>query len=245
MSEAWPVHRFETIDSTNSEARRRAKAGGFADCWIVAAEQTAGRGRLQRHWVSPKGNLFTTALFHEPGGVQVAARLPFAASLAVSDTILHFAPGADARLKWPNDVRVDGGKVSGILIETGQDGKNVWVAAGMGLNVAEAPEGTGQPVTSLRILAPEGDFDATAVFEVLAARFAARLEQARTGFASVRLDWLARAEGLGKAVRIAPGGEPVEGVFEDMAPDGALILRLPDGSRQTIRAGDVQLVGGN
>ena len=101
MSEAWPVHRFETIDSTNSEARRRAKAGGFADCWIVAAEQTAGRGRLQRHWVSPKGNLFATALFHEPGGVQVAARLPFAASLAVSDTILHFAPGADARLTCP------------------------------------------------------------------------------------------------------------------------------------------------
>ncbi|MEZ5955264.1 MAG: biotin--[acetyl-CoA-carboxylase] ligase [Hyphomonas sp.] len=245
MSRPWPVHRFETLDSTNTEARRRAKQGGFADCWIVAAEQTAGRGRLQRLWVSPKGNLFATALFREPGGILVAARLPFATSLAVSDTILHFAPAADVRLKWPNDVRVNGAKLSGILIETGQDGRDFWVAAGMGINIVEAPEGTGQPTASLHALAPMGPFDAATVFDVLCLHFLTRLEQARAGFADVRRDWLMRAEGLGQTVRVSQGGEPVEGIFEDMGPDGALILRLPDGSQQTIRAGDVQLVGGN
>ena len=70
-----------------------------------------------------------------------------------------------------------------------------------------------------------------------------RLAQARDGFGPVRTDWLKRAEGLGGQVRVSPGGVPVEGIFEDMAPDGGLILRLPDGSRQTIRAGDVHLIG--
>ena len=243
LSQSWPVHRFGKIDSTNTEAKRHAQTGGFADCWIVADEQTAGRGRLQRNWASPKGNIFATALFHEPGGIRVAGRIPFAAALAVSDTALHFAPDADVRLKWPNDVRVNGAKLSGILIETGNDADGVWIAAGMGINVAEAPEGTGQPATSLAALAPGQVFDAKDVFTVLADRFVDRLEQAREAFEPVRRDWLKRAEGLGARVRVSPNGAPLEGVFEDMAPDGGLILRLPDGSQQTIRAGDVFLLG--
>lgn len=245
MSHTWPVHRFGTIDSTNTEAKRRAQAGGFEDCWIVADEQTAGRGRLERSWVSPKGNLFCSALFREPGGLRIAGRIPFAAALAVSDAALQFAPDSDVRLKWPNDVRVNAAKLSGILIETGQDADGLWIVAGMGVNVAEAPETAGQPATSLHQLSGRQDFDAKAFFEVLADRFVARLEQARQDFDSVRQDWLARAEGLGQTVRVTPNGVPLEGVFEDMAPDGGLILRLPDGSQQTIRAGDVQLVGGN
>ena len=139
MNQAWPVHRLDTIDSTNTEARRRAQAGVFENCWILADEQTAGRGRLQRHWASPKGNIFSSALFREPGGIQVAARIPFAAALAVSDTALEYAPGADVRVKWPNDVRVNKAKLSGILIETGQDEQGLWVIAGMGVNVAQVP----------------------------------------------------------------------------------------------------------
>ena len=245
MSQAWPVYRFGTIDSTNTEARRRAQAGSFEDCWIVADEQTAGRGRLQRNWASPKGNLFCSGLFREPGGLRIAGRVPFAAALAVSDTALQFAPDADIRLKWPNDVRVRGAKVSGILIETGKDAEGLWIVAGMGVNVAETPPGAGQPATSLRQLSPGQDFDAKAVFDVLSRRFMVRLNQAREDFEPVRRDWLSRAEGLGQTVRVTPNGVPLEGIFEDMAPDGGLILRLPDGSQQTIRAGDVQLVGGN
>ena len=243
MSQVWPVHHFGTIDSTNTEARRRAQAGGFEDCWIIADEQTAGRGRLQREWVSPKGNLFSTALFREPGGIPTATRIPFAAALAISDTALEFAPNADVRLKWPNDVRVGGAKLSGILIETGRDEQGLWVAAGMGINVAEVPPGAGQAATCIADLAQTKSIDKIDVFDVLARHFIARVEQARKGFEPVRQDWLARAEGLGKQVRVSPGGVPIEGVFEDMAADGGLILRLPDGSQQTIRAGDVHLIG--
>ena len=243
MSQAWPVHRFGSIDSTNTEARRRAQAGGFEDCWILADEQTAGRGRLQRNWASPKGNIFTTALFREPGGIRIAGRIPFAAALAVSDLALHYAPNADVRLKWPNDVRVRGAKLSGILIETGNDESGLWIAAGMGINVAEVPESAGQSATYLAALAPGKYLETIEVFGTLTRFFEARLEQARESFEPVRRDWLARAEGLGNKVRVSPGGVPIEGVFEDMAPDGGLILRLPDGSLQTIRAGDVHLVG--
>ena len=243
MSQAWPVHRFASIDSTNTEARRQAQAGSFEDCWILADEQTAGRGRLQRNWISPKGNIFATALFREPGGIRIAGRIPFAAALAVTDTALHFAPDADVRVKWPNDVRVRGAKLSGILIETGNDSGGLWIAAGIGVNVAEAPEATGQAATCLADLAPGKHLERTDVFGVLTRYFEARLEQARDAFEPVRRDWLARAEGLGQRVRVSLGGVPVEGVFEDMAPDGGLILRLPDGSQQTIRAGDVHLIG--
>jgi len=243
LSQAWPVHRFETLDSTNTEAKRRAQAGGFVDCWILADEQTAGRGRLQRAWASPKGNIFTTALFREPGGLRVAGRIPFAAALAVSDTALEFAPMADVRVKWPNDVRVSGAKLSGILIETGNDAEGLWIAAGMGVNVAQTPPEAGQAATCLKTLAGGQELDAQAVFASLTRHFIARAEQARQGFDTIRRDWLERAEGLGGIVRVAPNGTPIEGVFEDMAPDGGLVLRLPDGSQQTIRAGDVHLIG--
>jgi BirA family biotin operon repressor/biotin-[acetyl-CoA-carboxylase] ligase len=243
LSQAWPVHHIGTIDSTNTEAQRRAQAGGFEDCWIVADEQTAGRGRLQREWASPKGNLFSTALFREPGGIPVAMRIPFAAGLAVSDTALEFAPNADVRLKWPNDVRVSGAKLCGILVETGRDEQGLWVASGIGINVAEVPPGAGQAATCISDLVQDKSIDRIEVFEALARHFLARLEQARLGFETVRLDWLTRAEGLGTQVRVSPGGVPIEGVFEDMAADGGLVLRLPDGSQQTIRAGDVHLIG--
>ncbi|MDP1555392.1 MAG: biotin--[acetyl-CoA-carboxylase] ligase [Hyphomonas sp.] len=240
MSEAWPVHQMGMIDSTNTEAKRRV-ATGFHDQWIVAEQQTAGRGRQDHQWVSPPGNVYATALFHEPGGLAVALRTPFAAALAVSDVVREHAPDADARLKWPNDVRINGRKVSGILVETGGTGADFWIAAGIGINVLAAPENLSQPVTSLIEL---GMAPATRLDFVLASlrrAFARRLAQARTGFSEIRQTWLARAEALGQTVHIRAGDVVVEGIFEDLEQDGALVLRLPDGARRSIRAGEVEI----
>lgn len=243
MSQIWPVHLLGTIDSTNNEAKRRAKAGAFEDCWLVAEAQTAGRGRLERNWVSPNGNLYATALFHEPGGIQVASRIPFAAALAVSDVALRFAPKADVLVKWPNDVRIGGAKLSGILIETGASGRDVWVASGIGINVVETPAKVTQSAISMNELTGAAlTLDSGIVLQALREAFAERLAQARQGFATLREDWLKRAEGLGQTVRVSPGTDVIEGTFVDMAPDGGLVLKLPDGSHKTIRAGDVDLV---
>jgi BirA family transcriptional regulator, biotin operon repressor / biotin---[acetyl-CoA-carboxylase] ligase len=142
-------------------------------------------------------------------------------------------------LKWPNDVRVDGAKLAGILIETGYTGDTFWVAAGIGINVAHAPDAAGQRTTCLAALSHLPTPDAAQVFGVLQQRFAARLASARNGFENLRADWLRRADGLGQMVSVGQGETAIQGVFEAMDADGALVLRLPNGTSQTIRAGDI------
>lgn len=242
MSLSWPVVWHDTLDSTNEEARRKAAAGEVSGCWIAARAQSAGRGRLGRSWASPVGNLFATALFAEPGGLAVAIRIPFAAALAVHDVLSGYARDAAIELKWPNDVRVKGAKLCGILVESGDQGGEVWIAAGIGINVADVPEGAGQAATSLAVLRGDGAVTADMVLDGLRECFERRLRQARSDFAGTREDWLARAEGLGGPVKVSPGGEVVEGVFETLAEDGGLVLKLADGRMRTIRAGDVELI---
>ena len=242
MTPSWPVVRFHEIDSTNSEAKRRAASGSFGDQWIVAGKQTAGRGRQGKAWLSPRGNIYATALFGEPGGIVVALRIPFAAALAVADTLAGFAPHAPVELKWPNDVRADRRKVAGILVETGGAPPALWIAAGTGINVGALPDNPGQAATSLNALSGR-DLDAEEVSGVFRAAFEARVRQARAGFEGVRRDWLALAEGLGETVSVRTGDLIVEGIFEDMEPDGGLRLRLPDGAARIIKAGEVNLLG--
>lgn len=242
LSETWPIFRVGVIDSTNTEAKRRA-VGSFADQWIVADQQTAGRGRQDRTWLSPLGNVYATALFREPGGIATALRGPFACALAVSDVVRELAPLADVRLKWPNDVRVDRRKVSGILVETGGTGQEFWVAAGIGINVRIVPDNVSQPATSLLELGAAPSTSAETAFLALVRAFDRRLAQCRQGFAGTRADWLERAEALGGAVQVRAGDSLIEGIFEDLEADGALLLRLPDGSRRSIRAGEIEIRG--
>lgn len=172
----------------------------------------------------------------------MAARIPFAAALTVRDACSAVVPDLDAKLKWPNDVRIDGGKICGILTETGETSGVVWIALGMGINVQHAPDVSEQAATSLVQqggapgLAPEH------VLDDLRTCLARRVEQARNDFEGLLQDWLRYAEGLGQSIEAGPRDRRVQGVFEGLAPDGGLNLRLPDGTRQTIRAGDVELV---
>ncbi len=242
MIEHAPVYWYDEIDSTSEEAKRRARAGETSPVWIAARQQTAGRGRLGRSWASPTGNLFVTVLFPESEGLTMASRIPFAAALAVRDACSAVVPDLDAKLKWPNDVRIDGAKICGILTETGESSGVVWIALGMGINVQLAPDVSEQAATSLVQqggapgLAPEH------VLDDLRTCLARRVEQARNDFEGLILDWLRYAEGLGQSIEAGPRDRRVQGVFEGLAPDGGLTLRLPDGTRQTIRAGDVELV---
>lgn len=242
MIHTAPVYWYDEIDSTSEEAKRRARGGDVHPVWIAARQQMSGKGRLGRAWASPTGNLFATALFPEPGGLKVAARVPFAAALAVRDVCETAVPGLGSLLKWPNDVRVSGKKISGILTESGETNGVVWIALGMGVNVRHTPDGVDQEATSLAQEGASPGLSSDLLLEDLRHAVHRRIEQARREFSELLDDWLKSAEGLGQTVQAGPAQNRVEGIFEGLEEDGGLILRLPDGAQRTIRAGDVELV---
>ena len=117
-----PILRFDEIDSTNAEGRRRADAGEIGPLWITAARQTAGRGRRGRAWETGSGNLAATLLLTLDKSPAEAALISFVTALAIADLTTTYVPPSLVTLKWPNDVMVAGRKVSGVLIESGKVG---------------------------------------------------------------------------------------------------------------------------
>ena len=229
---------YGELDSTNSEARRLAQAGEPGPLWITAERQTAGRGRRGRVWDSGQGNLAATLLLRPEAPPAIIGQLSFAAALAVAEVAAHFAPNAAITVKWPNDVLAEGRKLAGILLETGPASEGIWLAIGVGVNLASFPQGTEFPATSLAQLglAPPTPDDA---LSVLAARFAHWYAAwMHEGFEAIRAAWLARAGGLGLPIRARLPHETREGVFEGIDSTGALLLN-ERGQVSTIAAGEV------
>ena len=224
----------DVLDSTNEEARRLALAGERGPLWTMAREQTAGRGRRGRSWVSERGNLFATLLTR--AAQPIAAQLAFAAGLAAAEAVSAYCPPADVTLKWPNDVLLRGGKVAGLLLESLNPDT---LAIGVGINLAHYPAGTEFPATSVAALTGFAP-DAEDAIRRLAGYMAAWYEMWRmNGFAPVRAAWLGRAAGLHRHVRARLEGREMEGVFEDLDQDGALLLRDSGGALVRITAGEV------
>ena len=224
---------LDSVDSTNDEAKRRAEAGAPPQTVVWSKTQNSGRGRRGRAWVSEPGNLYCSLILRPKCPAPEAVQLTFVSALAVVETVERFAPKAEVRCKWPNDVLLNGRKVAGILLE----GNPEWVVVGTGINVAHFPDETAFPATSL---AAEGA--AATVQETLEAFcqcFRKRAEVWRKqGFAPIRAAWLERAAGLGQPVTARLAKQTLQGTFADLDQDGALILETADG-RQRITAGDV------
>jgi len=240
-----PVVWRESLDSTNEEARKLAAAGERGPLWIAAGEQTAGRGRLGRGWISPPGNLYATLLITLPVPLAVAAQASLVAALAMADTVRTLAPHAAVRLKWPNDVLIAGEKVSGILVETlAHNAGGVVLAIGCGLNVVHAPEGQRRPATALvRFGSAAGAREALDVLAAAMDRTFAAWALG-DGFDAVRARWMELAGGKGERIAVDIGGARTEGAFGGIDRDGALLLILADGSERTVRAGDVNAASG-
>ncbi len=230
-----PVRRYDRIDSTNLEARRLAEEGERGPLWLWADEQTLGRGRLGRSWVSEPGNLYATFLFSITEGPHAAAQVSFVTALAVHDVVMALRPGLSPRIKWPNDVLIDGAKFCGVLPEV--VGSNpTRIAIGCGVNVAHAPEDTPYPVAALG-----GGLAVEDVLRELDSSLARRLKEwdEGRGFSVIRQAWSERALGLGGEVTAAAGTKQLTGTFRGLAADGALILESFDGTTTPIHAGEV------
>lgn len=232
---------FAEIGSTNSEACARARVGLPAAVWIVAEQQTAGRGRRGNVWVSEPGNVYASLLQPDPAPRAHITELSFVAALAVHDTISAVAPQLAARvsLKWPNDVLIDGAKVAGILIE----GEGAAAIIGIGINCRTHPQATPYPCTDLAELGAAAA--AADVFTALTGAMQRRIVQWERGanFGAIREDWLTRAVGVGSAVRVRLPDREIDGHFDGLDEAGRLILRRDDETVEMITAGDVFPLG--
>ena len=248
-SRGYRLESFPSIGSTNAEALERARGGERGPLWLVTDRQTAGRGRRQRAWISPQGNLAATIVETIDVSPSVAATLGFAAGLALEaalrtvsmESVMRLSGSSEGKfvLKWPNDVLAGREKLAGILLEAETIGDRLSVAVGMGTNIVSAPEGTPYPATSLAALgitANAGD-----LFMALSDSWAEYrgIWNDGKGFADIRRMWLERAAGLGEPVSIQTGGAAVEGIFETIDDTGCMILATRDGKRIPIAAGDV------
>lgn len=216
-----------------------AADGAAEGTWLRAERQTAGRGRLGRDWASREGNLYTSTLVRLRPGDPPAATIALVAAVALDEVVGAYAAPDRLQLKWPNDLLLDGAKLSGILLERSGEA----VIVGIGVNLAHHPEGLGRPVTSLAA-AGFGAPDPAGFLLDLAAAFERWLGRWRQeGLAAVRTRWVERAHPKGTALSVRlPGSEPLDGLFDGLGEDGALKLRLPDGSVRTIHAGDVFMI---
>ena len=240
-----PIETYVELDSTNAEARRRAEAGESGPVWILAERQTAGRGRRGRSWSSGTGNLAATLLTTTARPPAEAAQVSFLAALAAADLAeTCLGPGA-AQLKWPNDVLVFGRKAVGVLLEAGPRPDGLWLAVGVGVNLASHPTDVEPAATAFAEHMAARPPEPRAALEILAERFDHwhGLWTAQ-GFAPIARAWTDRAHGLGRPCEARLPSQTLRGVAEGLEPDGALRLRLDGGRVERITAGDVFFGGG-
>jgi BirA family biotin operon repressor/biotin-[acetyl-CoA-carboxylase] ligase len=231
----------DTLPSTNTEALALARRGEAGPLWVTARQQTAGRGRRGNAWISTPANLYATLLLYDPAAPESAPQLSFVAALAVFDAIVDRAAALREKLalKWPNDILCSGQKLAGILIESETIEVRLAVAVGIGVNCMHHPVDTAYPATDLATAGAA--VAAEDLFGALSGAMVRRLAQWHrgAGFQSIRADWLDRAAGIGGEMRVRVPNREFVGRAEALDERGRLLLRLADGTLQTITAGDV------
>jgi BirA family transcriptional regulator, biotin operon repressor / biotin---[acetyl-CoA-carboxylase] ligase len=227
-------------ESTNEDLHRLARTGAAEGTLVWAREQTRGRGRRGRDWSSPPGNLYLSLLLRPRVPPAEAAQIGFVAAVALAEALEGLLPpNRHLRCKWPNDLLIDGAKVSGILPEAeAADGLVEALVLGIGVNVASFPPELPYKATSL--VAAGANAGVETVLESLAPRLLVWYRRWRAdGFAPVRRRWLDSAAGLGEPIEVRLEREVLRGRFASLDASGALDLELADGRRRLITAGDV------
>jgi BirA family transcriptional regulator, biotin operon repressor / biotin---[acetyl-CoA-carboxylase] ligase len=229
--------------STNADLAARLTAGEriAEGTWLVADSQTSGRGRRGRDWFDGAGNFMGSTIVHLGSGSPEAGTLALVAGLALHEVISQLLPPPQrALLKWPNDLLIGAAKLAGILLERVSDS----VVVGIGVNLAAAPQLPDRKTIAMTAFGPSPDRDAFAA--ALAQSFDAELARWRTyGLAPLVSRWSAAGHPPGTPLHVGePGEVPLVGTFAGLTEQGALQLRLADGSVRAIHAGEVRLSQG-
>ena len=201
----WSVDRRGAVQSTMTIARDLAQSEASDRTVVVADEQTVGRGRQGRVWSSPPGNLYMTAILRPDVPLARAGEASMVAGVALADALSQIlSANRTVRLKWPNDVLVDDGKVSGILAETFvEDGTLTAILVGIGLNVASKPDLPDRPTS--RLFEMEGRLDAVLETVLTALDKWITVWSRVDGFSAIRLEWMRYGPEEGRCVRQTAG----------------------------------------
>ena len=241
LGHGFRVESHAEVGSTNDLLRERANAGEPEGLVVRADVQTRGRGRFGRDWSSPRGNLYASILLRPACTLAEAATLSLVVSLAVAEALDPVVgEPSRLRLKWPNDVLLDGRKLAGILLEGADDGRGAvaWIVVGCGLNLAWRPPELDQAVSLVE--ATGRALEPTAFLERLVPVLTSRLEAwRRHGFAGLREAWLGRALGLGSEVTLRVGATQVRGRLVDLGADGSIRIETAEGRTEHYTAGEL------
>ena len=236
------VRWYGSVESTNDLARAAALAGDSENRFFIAEQQTAGRGRHGRTWRSPPGNFYGSLLLRTDRTLADAASLSLVSGLAVVEAVHDLSDGRLVpRLKWPNDVLLNGRKLAGLLLEGGQatNGSGAWIVIGIGVNLAVAPAGLPYRTSSLEAAGCPG-VTPPRFLAALAGPLSRRLATWRaSGFAALRRAWLDAAAGLGAEVKLRVGECEFSGRFADLGADGSILLENRMGCLQEFSAGEL------
>ena len=237
------ILRFDSIDSTNLEAMRQAKTGAQEGLCIVAREQTAGRGRLDRSWQSPRdAGLYFSIVLRPRLKMNAWPLITLMAALAVSDALMK-ACGLRADIKWPNDLCVSNRKLCGILAETVETeaGPAAIVGIGMNLKTGSLPSTGSDLATSVESSTGRPP-DSQCVLEELVKAIGERYEllQSPLGDEHTIREWCANSSyAFGRQVRVTLENDTFEGTTCGLESDGALRVETEDEKMRIVRAGDV------
>lgn len=238
---------FEKLSSTNTAAKEQAERGAIEGTTIIAETQTKGKGRLDRRWISPKGGIWLSIILRPQMSPEDTAKITLTTAVAVAKTLRRFC-GFGAEIKWPNDVLIHNKKICGILTEASLEGKNVnFVVVGIGINVNfplnALPKHLEAAATTLKEVLQK-EVDREELVCVLLKEFEDCYERFKRGeFGDLLSKWRSVATFLGKEVEVISFAERLRGVAVDVDENGALIIKLENGKKRKIVAGDVTVRG--
>ncbi len=240
----FTILRFETVDSTNTEAANQAKRGADEGLCIVARQQTAGRGRHGRVWISPKdAGLYFSIVLRPRIETRFLPLITLMTAVAVHDALRELFK-IDCDIKWANDVLARGKKICGILAETIETSKGLAVVVGIGINLKSSnfPAELEEIATSIAeetSKIPDAEDLLRAVTNAFSKFYKVLHDQ--NGAGKIRQEWTKRSSyAAGKTVRVALENEVITGVTRGIEETGALGIELETGEIRTVYAGDVE-----
>ena len=244
MTVNWQVQTLASTPSTQDVVHDLALDGAPSGTVIQAMKQESARGRHGKIWQAPMGNLYMSLLLRPQCEIAQAGELAFVVAVALSNALDEFIDTKQHKktLKWPNDVLVNGLKISGILLETNLKDESLDnVVIGIGLNIFNAPDfavclnDVAKDPVYVNVVRDKVLMELASVYDVWQAQ----------GIAPIRLKWLSKAHGLGQTITARLSNETHKGVFEGLSEDGALILKMDNDERKFISAGEVHFAAGD